>query len=301
MPKLDDQSAPMTEILRANDLPAAGTEDIGGVQLSYLHYEGQGPPLIFMHATGFLPWLWHPVARDLSSSFRIIAPHFCDHRESDPDQGGLSWMVLAEDTAALCRRIGIKSAFLVGHSMGATVLTFAAALFGLRALGMVLIEPIFLPSEYYRMQITVEQHPLASKSIRRRNSWKSRDEARDYLLSKSMFRKWDPEMLELYIEHGMKSSVTGALELACSPRKEASLFMGARHYDPWPILSGISCPVLIVEGQLSDNRHFIDLKAAASRFPGGTYRLVENTGHLIPMERPAETAAMIRDFLKPLL
>jgi lipase len=295
------KSVPMSERFHANSYPRTQTEDIGGVRLSYLAYEGQGPPLVFMHATGFLPWLWHPVARGLSSFFRIIAPHFCDHRESDPDQGGLSWMLLAEDTASLCNRLDIKSAFLVGHSMGATVLTFAAALYGLQPLGMVLIEPIFLPGEFYRRQITVEQHPLASKSIKRRNSWDSRDEARDYLLSKQVFRTWDPEMIDLYIEHGMKMSEAGALELACSPRKEAALFMGARHYDPWPLLSDISCPVLIVEGQLSDNRQFIDLKAAASRFPRGSYRLVENTGHLIPMERPAETIAMISDFFKPLL
>ncbi len=286
--------------LNVTGQPGIRTENLGGVQLSYLLYEGQGPPLIFMHATGFLPWLWHPVAKALSPSFRIIAPHFCDHRDADPDQGGLSWMLLAEDIASLCSRIGVKNAFLVGHSMGATILTFAAALYGLKALGMVLIEPIFLPSEYYRMLITVDQHPLASKSIRRRNSWSSRDEARDYLLSKSMFKAWDQEMLELYIEHGMKTSDDGTLELACSPRKEAALFMGARHYDPWPVLSGISCPVLVAEGQLSDNRHFIDLKEAASRFPDGSYRLVENTGHLIPMERPVETAAMIRDFFNPL-
>lgn len=292
--------APTSARLNAIGLPGVQTEDLGGVQLSYLLYEGQGPPLIFMHATGFQPWLWHPVAKVLSPSFRIIAPHFCDHRDADPDQGGLSWMLLAEDIASLCSRIGVKSAFLVGHSMGATILTFAAALYGLQARGMVLIEPIFLPSEYYRMQITVDQHPLASKSIRRRNSWRSRDEARDYLLSKNMFKAWDQEMLELYVEHGMKTSEDGTLELACSPRREAALFMGARHYDPWPVLSGITCPVLVAEGQLSDNRHFIDLKAAASRFPCGSYRLVENTGHLIPMERPQETVAMIRDFFKPL-
>jgi lipase len=51
-------------------------QDIGDIDISYLLYEGDGPPLIFLHATGFLPWLWHPLARDLSVVYRIIAPYF---------------------------------------------------------------------------------------------------------------------------------------------------------------------------------------------------------------------------------
>ncbi len=77
--------------------PKIRSQDIGDADLQYLFYDGSGPTIILLHATGFLPWLWHPIARELSDSFQIIAPYFCDHRETDPAKGGLSWMKLADD------------------------------------------------------------------------------------------------------------------------------------------------------------------------------------------------------------
>jgi pimeloyl-ACP methyl ester carboxylesterase len=279
-----------------HDAPVIESCDIGGVDIQYLSYGGDGPALLLLHATGFLPWLWHPVSRRLCGSYRVIAPYFCDHRHAEPEEGGLSWEVLAHDLAALCRALNIDSPFMAGHSMGATVMTLAAAITDLKPRGMVLIEPIYLPRQIYAMSMTVDQHPLASRSIKRRNQWAHHEEARQYLRSKPLFARWDDEALDLYLRHGMVSGDGGGLTLACHPRREASLFMGGGHRDPWPLLPDVDCPVLLVEGQDSENRHFIDLKDAAFRFPRGAYRLVEEAGHLIPMEKPGEVAALINEF-----
>ncbi len=281
---------------KTKENPSILTQNIGDTLLTYLFYEGRGPTMVMLHATGFLPWLWHPIARSLSSSCRVIAPYFCDHRESDPDAGGLNWMTLAEDLGEFCGALKVRSPFLVGHSMGATVLTIASARYGLKPAAMVLIEPIFLPRDFYNAAIKVNDHPLAAKSIRRRNQWRDASEARNYLQSRSLFKPWDDEMLSLYLQHGMKDRPGGGLELTCSPRREAALFMGGVQYDPWPLLPQVTCPVLVLEGEKSDNRHFIDLKKIASLFPNAVHRLIRDAGHLIPMEKPAETTAVIREF-----
>ena len=280
--------------------PEVLSHDIGDARIEYLHYPGDGPVVIMLHATGFLPWLWHPIARALSDRYRVLAPYFCDHRSAEPEEG-LEWMLLAEDLCRLCKGLGLTAPFLVGHSMGATVMTLAEATLGPVARGMILIEPIFLPGEIYAMGLTIDQHPLASRSIRRKNSWESAGEARAYLRSKALFANWDDEMLDLYIDYGMVPGETGGLSLACHPRREAALFMGSQKRDPWPLLPDISCPVMVMEGEVSENRHFIDLKKAASLFPSGTYRLVEGAGHLIPMEKPAEVTEIMRDFFGPLV
>lgn len=276
--------------------PLTLTQNIGDVDLSYLQYDGKGETIIFLHATGFIPWLWHPIARRLSPEYRILAPYFCDHRVTDPGEGGLNWMTLARDMSVFCREKRIASPFLVGHSMGATVLTIADAHFDINARGMILIEPIFLPQDFYRIGIRVEDHPLASKSIKRRNHWNDGSEALEYLRTKPLFRNWDTEMLELYIRFGMTPGETGGLQLLCSPQREAALFMGGMQYDPWPLLSRVSCPTLVLEGEESENRSYIDLPGAAALFPNGTHRLIPGAGHLIPMEQPAGIAEMIRDF-----
>lgn len=282
---------------RANDgIPQMVAQNIGDAELASLFYPGDGPPLVFLHATGFLSWLWHPVARELAGDYRIYAPNFCAHRSADPEKGGLDWKTLAEDLALFCERLQLEKPFLVGHSMGATVAVIANALHGLRAAGMVLIEPIILPPELYRMRIGVEQHPLAAKAIRRTNHWKNRDEASAYLHSLPLFLAWEEEMLGLYLRHGM-SEEEGGLRLTCSPLQEAALFMGGMRYDPWPLLSRISAPVLILEGEKSDHRELIDLGRVRNLIPDCAYHLVEGAGHLIPMERPKEVTRLIRGFL----
>ncbi len=277
--------------------PVVLSQKIGDVDLQYLQYDGQDPPILLLHATGFLPMLWHPIARELSRHRKVIAPYFCDHRQTDPQKGGLSWMLLAEDLCRLCERLNIENPLLVGHSMGATVMTIAEATHGPRASGMILIEPIFLPQDFYQIQLRVEDHPLASRSIKRRNIWRDLGEVKADFRRKPLFKNWEEEFLDLYIEHGTVSLGSGGLELACSPEKEASLFMGGMGYDPWPMLPKIACPVFVLEGEESTNRPFVDLKKATLRFQQGTYRLIPGAGHLIPMEKPKEIIEFIIEHL----
>ena len=279
-------------------MPEILSQDIGDVDLQYLYYPGDGPTVVMLHATGFQPWLWHPIARELAGNFRVIAPYFCDHRLFNPEDGGLSWLLLADDLATLIERLGITKPLIVGHSMGATVASIAEVLKGPIASRMVLIEPIFLPSGYYGLDITVEQHPLASKSIRRRSGWRDETEARDYFRSKKLFMDWDEEMLDIYLEHGITRADNGALTLACSPNREAALFMGGMEKDPWPLLEKISCPVLLVEGENSENRLAIDLRRAASIIPRANLQVIPGAGHLVPMEKPDELLALILEFFK---
>ncbi len=276
--------------------PEVLTQKIGDAEVQYLLYESSGPPLVLMHATGFNPWLWHPIARKLSPHYRIIAPYFCDHREGDPEAGGVSWLFLARDLAELCKKLSIEKPFVAGHSMGATVLIVAHAKYAMSAKKMMLIEPILLPEPAYSGVITLAQHPLASKSLKRRNKWNGKNEARNYLMTKKLFSRWDKEMMELYVLHGMKADEAGGLELSCNPRREAALFMGGNHYNPWPLLPKIECPAMVVEGGISDNRYFIDLHKITSLIPDGEYHEVENAGHLIPMEQPDEIAQIMIEY-----
>ncbi len=50
-------------------IPETRVQDIGDAEVPYLVYAGNGPALVLVHATGFLPWLWHPIARELADSY----------------------------------------------------------------------------------------------------------------------------------------------------------------------------------------------------------------------------------------
>ena len=282
----------------AQHLPEAQVEAIGNLRLQYLEYPGEAPTVILLHATGFFPWLWHPIARELAGSHRIIAPYFCGYRPVDLDRGGLAWPLLAEDLAILCERLAIDAPILVGHSMGATVAAYAEAIHGLGAAGMVLIEPIVFPSEAYRSPPRLEDNPLASRALRRRNRWQDAAEVKAYLRTKALFADWTAEMLDLYVAYGTVAHPESGLQLTCPPSREAAIFMGATARNPWPLLSAITCPVLVVEGTRSDIRQSIDFSAVAARFPHGRHQSVNGAGHLIPMEKPARILEILRDFIR---
>jgi pimeloyl-ACP methyl ester carboxylesterase len=262
-----------------------------------LAYDGGDPTIILQHATGFLPWLWHPVARRLAGQHRILAPFFCDHRKADLEHGGLHWMTLAEDMARFTAKTGIEKPILVGHSMGGTVMTLAEAAFNLGAAGLILIEPIFFPEDYYRRQAGMEAHPLVGKSLRRRNQWADAAEVKAYLKTKPLFANWDDEFLDLYIEHGTVERSDFGLELTCPPPEEAALFLGGTQYDPWPLLPKVKCPVLVLEGGDSDNREIIDLERAAQTFPEGRFQRLPGAGHLLVMEKPREVLRIMAEFI----
>lgn len=278
--------------------PQVISTDIGEAGLQYLFYETDGPTLILIHATGFNPWLWHPIARELSARYQIIAPFFCEHRVTDPHQGGLGWNVLAQDLVELCQNLHIQKPFMIGHSMGGGVCVLAHGLIPNLAEKMILIEPILLPEHRYLKPLTLEDHPLARKAILRKNRWDNLEEARTYLHSKPLFHNWDREMLELYMQYGLAERLEGGLKLVCSPRGEASIFMGLTAENPWPLLPHISCPVLILEGENSESREMLSLGKAVEELPGGEYRLIPEAGHLIPMEKPQLTTQIIRDYLE---
>ncbi len=288
----------MTHAERILDIPSLNHHDIGGARLPYLYYEGEAPQILFAHATGFLPWLWHPILEELTPPRRQAwAPYICNYRDCDPESGGLSWEVIAGDLTGFCSAQNISDHLAVGHSMGATVVTIASALFGLQPRGMILIEPIFLPEDFYAVDIQLKDHPLASLSIRRKNGWINENAALEYLKSKSFFSGWDEQMLQLYLQYGMGKQAGGDLKLACAPRDEAALFMGGKSINPWPLLEKVTCPVLILEGEKSSNRAFIDLPRAASLLQNGRYRSIPDAGHLITMEKPKEIAKIIKEFL----
>ena len=66
------------------------------------------------------------------------------------------------------------------------------------------------------------------------------------------------------------------------------------------LITGVSCPTLVVAG---DNDYFIPAsfsKKIAAAIPGAKYVEVENGGHIPFIEKPEETANLVKSFLREL-
>ncbi len=265
-------------------------------EIEYLTYGQSGPHVVMLHATGSIPWLWQPVAVRLSERFRVVAPAMYNHRQTDPEKGGLGWLDLARDLKKLTETLGLGKSLFVGHSMGAAVIMLAHTVLGMPVEKMVLIEPVFFPEAFYTFEMKLQQNPMAARAIKRRNHWPDRATVREDFLSKPFFQNWDEEVLSLYVTHGTTPDKGSGFRLACSPQQEAALFMGGNQHDPWPELPKVACPSMVVEGQVSDHRHIIDLQKVTNLIPQARYREVAGAGHLVPMEKPLEVMQLIQSF-----
>jgi len=245
------------------------------------------PDALFVHANGFCKELWRPVIRDVSGrtdSFRWISMDQRGHGDSGVGEGPYEWDLVARDVLALIGdsrgRVG------VGHSSGGAAIARAEILQPGAFRAMVLVEPIIFPPPHGRYDI-----PLAATAEQRRAVFADRDAAHARFSARA-FKDWDPEVLDLYVDHGFRSTERG-WELKCSPGVEADYYREGNNHDTWDRLGEIDTPVVLVAGEHSDSHHGPYLSQLQARFPKAHLEIIPDAGHLVPMERPDVVADVV--------
>ncbi|KAF9287610.1 hypothetical protein BGZ74_001042 [Mortierella antarctica] len=131
-----------------------------------------------------------------------------------------------------------------------------------------------------------------------------REEARRKLMEKKLFAFWHPEVLDLYLKHGLVDSTlkdgSSGVTLKTPKFQEAATFAAedSAAYDAFDRLNEISVPVHIIAGENSEVNppDLVDLKVA--RCKHGSVDVLKDAGHLFPMDSPAVTAECISTFLE---
>ena len=124
-----------------------GASSSDGVKLAIHDLGGEGPPLLFVHATGFHGRCYTQIAEQLGDIRHCWAPDLRAHGDSTiPADDRFHWSGMADDLCAVLDALGIDEPVdFVGHSMGgATVIATE-----LRRPGTIrtawLFEPIVFP------------------------------------------------------------------------------------------------------------------------------------------------------------
>lgn len=254
--------------------------------------------LLLGHATGFCKEVWRPTVSALRGQgvrASALAWDARGHGSAPPFESPVSWWTLAEDLAALVEELPPSGPVVgVGHSMGGSSMMMAELLRPGLFDGLVLIEPVVLPS-WYRPD---GGFPLAAQAARRRPVFPSLEAAADSYRSKPLFRSWHPAAFAGYLEGGLRPHPDG-VALSCPPRIEAEVFSAGVGTGLFERLDEIRTPVRLVLSDSSDGlaesmalleKTFT--RAAASRLRGQS--------HMVVMERPDLAAAETAAFLESL-
>jgi lipase len=275
--------------------PAGGFVETESVRLHYVDWGGEGPPLVLVHATGFHARLWDPYAVRLHDRFRVIAIDQRGHGESGMPLNGFDWGHFAEDLHAFIRALGIEGCSAVGHSSGGTAVGVCAGRYPGSIGRVVLIDPVLRDSRGIGFP-PGGPNPMAERTRRRRAVWESPHQFEEAMRSRPAFARWRPEYLTLYAHHGLRRRPDHHYELKCRPGVEAQVYEGALTHDPWPALSRLTVPVLLMRATMNESGRVPLPADAVSRIPNCRDLAVSAT-HFIPMEEPETVHETLEGFL----
>jgi len=260
------------------------------------YYEVTGPKgctdaplLLFCHSTFSDHRLFDDLIAALSHDWRCVALDWPGHGRSGWRADGWTMDDLVHGVPQLLTALGVRSAILLGVSLGAAVALRTALAYPERVRALVYMsaraEP-HVPALLQNMTAMAAALSEASDETRR-TIWSS--EFFETLLHRPGWRADHPEAAarELAIQMDVPRA---ALPLIAAVLPT----MGPTRHR----LHEIACPVLSLFGTHDPGVQWAEVVGHGVQ--RGTVRIIENAGHHLPFDAPDETLAAIQEFLHDL-
>ncbi|MEH6517107.1 MAG: alpha/beta hydrolase [Halioglobus sp.] len=271
------------------------------VTLLVHEWEGQGDPILMLHATGFHSRCWDQIIMLLPNA-HIYAVDLRFHGASGA-HGNVDWQLMARDIEQLIDSLDLQRVLGVGHSLGGHLAARVAAERIERFRALVLIDPVILPRDRYDTApelatMTADMHPVS----RRKNQWRDSDEMFERFRNKPPFNNWQPEVLHDYCAYALVE-VPGEsyLELACDPLHEAAIYLNqAGNNKIYDLLPNLQLPITLMRAPAVDAAA-INLSGSPTfeglidLLPQGKEIYLPHMSHFIPMEDPELVAKTIAE------
>lgn len=234
--------------------------------------------LVFLHYYGGSSRTWDRVANKLSDRYRIVA---IDHRgwgDSEAPADAYRIADLAADAEGVIETLGLQRYVLVGHSMGGKVAQLIASRRPRGLEGLVLVAP----SPPSPMLISDEQRATLAAAYLSRESV-------EFVIDRVLTAKpLDADCREQIIEDSLKAA----------PQAKAAWPNVAMGEDITAAVASIDAPTLVIAGELDQVDRVATLQAELlPRIPQAAMHILPGTGHLSPLEAPAEVARVIAHFV----
>lgn len=252
----------------------------GDVALAY-DVHGDGPPLLLIMGIGYGRWGWEPILGPLAKRFRVVAFDNRGYGESDKPAGPYTAAAMAADALAVLDAAGADRAHVLGASLGGAVAQELALRHAERVDRLVLVAT---------MSGATNMHPIPAATLQLMAEAPALDPAAAMrrFVENALAPEPEPELVERIVALRTANPADPAGWAA-----QAGLWGG---FDVWDELPRIAAPTLVLQGegdQVVDPRN---AELLAGRIPGAQLRLVPG-GHLFFWNRPAESAALLAEFL----
>lgn len=245
--------------------------------------EGSGPAVLLLHGVGGNHTVWNDVIPGLAKEFQVLAPDLRGHgRTSAPPGSQFTFAELLGDVRQLLDERGVPDAHWVGLSGGALLALRATLDLPKRVLSLAMISG----SAY------TDAH---TRAVAERWSETYAKEGPDRFALRLLKDLYHPDWIEANLdfadtvrEQVKHQDFTAAVRWAKSMAT----------FDERSRIASVARPTLIVQAMddaVVDASHGRILRQS---IPGAQIRILAETGHIIPVERPSELVAALLAFFR---
>ncbi|KAF9238987.1 Alpha/Beta hydrolase protein [Melanogaster broomeanus] len=186
---------------------------------------------------------------------------------------------------------------VVGHSFGGCTSLRAALDFPKLFSSIILVDPVIIQPYQYAPDYL---YHMVLGAFSRRDRWPSREEALQLFKKSPFFSTWNPEVLQLYVDHGLTDDPHGGVKLKMSGLHEGLSFANnMAPWEMWELLDTVDEAITLrwvvpkkgITGEEAT-------RARVWRRPANSSNVVfTSSGHLIVQEAPVELALDVSQFL----
>ena len=292
-PVLDERAGASREALpdRRSSSSASGFRGrarlADGADLAYEVHgtPGAAPPLFLIRALGGSMALWGSFRDRLAEQRRVISFDARGSGASAPIAGITTTRRMARDVLALADRLGCESIDVFGQSLGGMVASWLPLDAPYRVRKLILASTSDRGATFTRAGL-LRGLALAKTFLGPGHDIEQRLAHR--VLS-DRFRRDQPEDWR-HVQSILRASSTRRRALL------AHVSAGAMH-DLRRRVREISCPVLVLAGEIDELLGIEPQQRFARRLPNASFSIVPGSGHDVSIERPDQTASLVLAFL----
>jgi 3-oxoadipate enol-lactonase len=246
--------------------------------------QGEGTPLVFIHAFPLSKAMWQPQIEVLKEAYRVITIDLGGHGESDIVLWNDTLDAYAKNVIQLLDHLGVAQAVYVGLSMGGYTLFSIYRHYADRVKAMVLADT--------RAQADSEEGKAGRHSMAEVAFSDGATAIADLMLPKLLAPstlEHHPEIVEQVRQMILQTPTAGIV---------VDLVAMATRPDSTDLLSTITCPTLVIVGEEDQATPVTESKYISERITGSTFVTIPQAGHLSNFEQPIAFNQAIQSFLK---
>lgn len=248
----------------------AHVDSFDGARIAYEAQGSSGVSLVLVHGWCCDRTDWDAQVAPLSARWRIVRMDLAGHGQSDSRRTDWSMAAFGADVAAVVMAVGATDAVLVGHSMGADVVTEAARLLKGRVRGLVWVD------QYHELSRFMSEAEVRERIAPFRASFAKTTRA---FVQRMFSSASDPRLV-----HRLAARMSSASQ----PIALAALEATWSHGRSVPgLLAELDLPVVAVNAELPPT------DIASMNQQGVDVLLMQGVGHFPMMERPGDFNACL--------